>query len=113
MNCPLCTQKLKRLHKSSTSYVCAVCRSHNPNSSAFHFKNTESGKLRKLFITLGNYRIINDCEDDKLAILTPIKYESGCAGPSYNTLYEGKSVDIDPLNIEALKRHIKTILIFM
>lgn len=113
MNCPLCHQKLKRLHHSKTSYVCSYCRSHNVNSSAFHFKQTEFGKLKKLFITLGPYRVINDREDDKLAILTPIHYASGYAGPSYQTLYEGKSIDLEPTDIEALKRYIKTVLIFM
>ncbi len=111
MNCPFCSTSLKKISSQTTGFLCPECKDERGRSA---FSIRMKGKdIYKFFITLGNYRIINDREDDEFCILTLIPKQPGIAQPDFCTLYECGSKDCDPFDIATLEGIVKTILVFM
>ncbi len=111
MNCPFCSVILEKIKSHSQGFLCPKCIDPR-GRSAFSIR-IKDDVIYKFFVTLGNYRLINDMPDDEFCILTLIEKQEGIAQPDYNTLYESSRIDCDPFDIAKLESIVKTILVFM
>lgn len=110
MNCPFCQVKLYTL-TDGTGYICKKCRTIS-GSSMFSIR-VRDDDVHRFYVTIDSYRLINDKEEDSFALLRQIIQHPKTAGPTYESLYEGKAVNTSPFDIEGLQAYIKTILVFM
>lgn len=110
MNCPFCQIKLHDLD-DGTGAICRQCRTIS-NSSKFSIRG-KADDVHMFYVTIGSYRLINDKKDDTFALLHQIIQHPKTAGPTYESLYEGKAINTSPFDIEGLQAYIKTILVFM
>lgn len=110
MNCPLCKQALDTLG-DRTGVICRSCRTIN-GTSKFSLRIND-GVVHKFYCTIGNYRLINDLNENTLAVLEQIVHNPKIQSPTYKSIYEGSATKISPFDIEALTEYVKALLIFM